>query len=88
MTVSLAGTFGRRYHTRYRRSSLAKMNMNPIGTQCRSLARLPLLLRLLALVSVMGRIQAGHEIAISQEQMERMGINLVAVETRFPLPPT
>jgi hypothetical protein len=67
---------------------LAKLNVKTIGTQCRSLARLPLLLPLLALLSVMGRIQAGHEIAISQEQMERIGINLVAVETRFPLPPT
>lgn len=35
---------------------------------------------LLALLLIAGTARAGHEIAISQEQMERIGINLVAVK--------
>ncbi len=36
---------------------------------------------LVVLLLAAGTAHAGHEIAISQEQMERIGINLVAVET-------
>jgi multidrug efflux pump subunit AcrA (membrane-fusion protein) len=57
------------------------MNMQPIGTRRRSTAFLPLLFALIALLPTTGTVRAAHEIAISQEQMERIGINLVAVET-------
>ena len=59
---------------------MAKLNTKPIGTQRRSTALLPLLLPLLALLPTAGTVRAAHEIAIGQEQMERIGINLVTVE--------
>ena len=55
--------------------------MNPSRKWGWSSTVFPSLLPIFALLLTGGSLQAAHEIAISQEQMERIGINLVAVET-------
>ena len=64
-----------------RRPPLSASLINRSRKRGRSSAFYPPLLPLFALLLTGESLQAAPEIAISQEQMERIGINLVAVET-------